>query len=73
MPRNKTLAFNYHYHPETWAQLVELAQANGRSAHAELDHAVVRHLAAPPRIVTPSLPEVAPPGGRPRGRPRKAK
>lgn len=72
MPRAKLFAFNYHPEPATWAALVELAQANGRPIHAELEHAVRRHLASPPALVTPPLADAEPPPVKRRGRPPKA-
>jgi hypothetical protein len=63
------------------SEIEALAVANGRTYRAELEHAIARHLAAPPTcryvVDAPPLPvaevEVAakkPPGKR-RGRPRK--
>lgn len=57
------------------AELRELAQANGRAIRYEVEHALRRHLAAPPRLVVRELPTsvVEPPEvmRRKRGRPRK--
>lgn len=55
-------------------QLRSLAEANGRSLTDEGSHAILRHLAAPPRLITPQeLPEVAPRPSRKKGRPKKEK
>ena len=59
------------------SELRELAQANGRAIRYEVEHALRRHLAAPPRLVVRELPPAAvePPEvmRRKRGRPRKQK
>ena len=50
----------------------ELAERNGRSLQVEGEHALRRHLASPPEVVTPPLvdgPELVP-AKRLRGRPR---
>ena len=39
---------------EQAARMTELAVANGRPVSAEIRHAIDRHLAAPPRLVTRS-------------------
>jgi hypothetical protein len=53
------------------AELQRLADATGRDLAKEIRHAVERHLAQPPRLVTPDLDEAGVVGGgagRPRGR-----
>ena len=61
------------------AAMVALAEANGRTYREELEHAIARHLEAPPvcRVVvdTPPMPPAEVEAGSPkkrRGRPRKA-
>jgi hypothetical protein len=41
--------------PDLKEALQTLAAGNGRSLSAEIVHACLRHLAAPPRLVTPPL------------------
>jgi hypothetical protein len=72
MPRSRPFAFNYHPDAALWEALVDLARANGRPIHSELDHAVRRHLASPPALVTPPLADAPAPAPKRRGRPRKA-
>jgi hypothetical protein len=56
---------------DTKAQLQALADSNGRPLSAEALHAILRHLASPPRLVTPRLAEVEAPVPRKRGRPKR--
>jgi hypothetical protein len=59
---------------ETLARLQELAEQTGRPLAEEVRHAIERHLAQPPRLVTPELDEAAVvAGGAGRERGRKAK
>jgi Ribbon-helix-helix protein, copG family len=56
---------------ETLARLQQLAEQTGRPLAEEVRHAIERHLAQPPRLVTPELDEAAVVGGgagRKRGR-----
>jgi Ribbon-helix-helix protein, copG family len=58
---------------ETLARLQQLAEQTGRPLAEEVRHAIERHLAQPPRLVTPELDEAAVAGGAGRKRGRKAK
>ena len=53
------------------AELQRLADATGRDLAKEVRHAVERHLAQPPRLVTPELDEAAVASGVGRKRGRK--
>jgi hypothetical protein len=55
---------------DTKAQLQALADCNGRPLSAEALHAIQRHLASPPRLVTPDLVEVEAPAPKKLGRPK---
>jgi hypothetical protein len=56
---------------DTKARLQALADSNGRSLSAEALHAILRHLASPPKVVTPELADVPAPIVKKAGRPRK--
>jgi hypothetical protein len=82
MPTKKRAGFTGFYaelEDELYAALENLAEANERTFRDEHKHAIVRHLAVPPKrpaIVVPELPPATfdtPPGPPPkkRGRPRK--
>jgi hypothetical protein len=55
---------------DTKARLQALADSNGRPLSAEALHAILRHLASPPRLVTPGLVDVEAPAPKKRGRPK---
>jgi hypothetical protein len=55
MPRAGT-AFNLYLPDETRALLERQASRLRRSLHAEILHAIERHLAAPPVLTVPALP-----------------
>jgi hypothetical protein len=57
---------------ETMGALQELADANGRALAAEARHAILRHLASPPQLMTPGLADV-PAGAAKRTPGRKAR
>jgi hypothetical protein len=61
--------------PELTAQVKALAERNGRGFAAEVRHALLRHLAAPPVVTvhvdTPPLPDVPAPEPVKKGRPKK--
>jgi hypothetical protein len=51
------------------AELQQLAETTGRDLAKEVRHAIERHLAQPPRVVTPELDEATVTGGQePRGK-----
>ncbi len=54
------------------AQVEELARQHGRPLADEIIHALLRHVASPPRLVTPEMAEVPGPRPQKRGRPKKA-
>jgi hypothetical protein len=55
---------------DTKARLQALADSNGRPLSAEALHAILRHLASPPRLVTPALADIDAPATKKRGRPK---
>jgi hypothetical protein len=52
-----------------YQRLHTLAEANGRPIQSEGLHAILRHLASPPKLVTPKLADVPAPARKRRGRP----
>jgi hypothetical protein len=59
---------------ELYEGLLKLCELNRRSLSVELSHAIARHLARPPLVVTPELEDATTadgPARRSRGRPRK--